>query len=713
MSSRRLVRILLVSLAANAALAQRAPDVYLVTIDTLRADHVGAYGYAAAQTPTLDALARDGVRFEQAFTASPITNTSHASILTGLLPSAHGVTDFGTPLAASKVSVAARLRAAGYRTGAFVGSIILDSHSLARGFDQGFDTYDGFSAAAADKTRKTEAGARPAAHAGLPVIRGVIAARNGAGAGAAPANGAAEGRAKQSRYGRVERRAADVLARAQQWITAAKFGRARPRPIFAWVHLYDPHDPYDPPAPFAEKFAGRNKDGMYDGEIAYTDHALGEFVKFLKARGLYDNAVIIVVGDHGEGLGEHGEDTHGIFLYDATLHVPLLLKLPRQAMRGTVVTAQARTIDIAPTVVELAGFSEKAAVSKTEASAKMDGVSLHLLWKKGASAERVALGEADYPLRFGWAPLRSVRAEGFKYIEAPRPELYDLRADAGETKNVYQPWADEVKRLRQILADANLPALGTPGKNDAQKSGAVSAETVAELKALGYFGNEPGSTTAREPSLLPDPKDKIEQQNALHRAQLADEDGDAEGARAILKKVIAADPAAESAMVQLGRIELAQHDHRAAAAAFAAALKLRPADSAVAYSLGQSLFRLGDHAGARAALEQSLQVDPAQYDARMMLGAAYALLRNMPAAEDQFEAAALLEPKRVEPRKQLGGVLLDSGKYDDAVAALEMATKLAPTDAQSFELLAKAYRAAGKTSLAQQAAARAKQLRGR
>jgi arylsulfatase A-like enzyme/Flp pilus assembly protein TadD len=650
MACRRLL-ILLAFVAATAAAFGQHPDVYLVTIDTLRADHVGAYGYARAQTPTLDALAQEGIRFEQAFTPSPITNTSHASIMTGLLPSHHGVTDFAIPLGRDKITLAAQLHAAGYHTGAFIGAIILDSTSLAPGLDQGFDFYFNFPPSAAHI---------------------------------------------KSRYGRVERRGMDVVARAQQWVAATK------GPRFAWVHLYDPHDPYDPPAPYAAKF----KDHPYDGEVAYADHVLGQFVAFLKQRGLYDNALIIVVGDHGEGLGEHGEDTHGIFLYDSTLHVPLIVKPPKAKpaanQRGHdpwfthYTTAQVRTIDIAPTVLALVGVP---------ATAKFDGESLESSLGGPHRPDRTVLAETDYPLRFGWAPLRSVRAEHQKYIDAPRPEFYDLDADPKETQNIYEPWSRGTQALRQILADAHLRKVDT--------SAAVPAATAAELKALGYFPEVHGETTASEPSLLPDPKDKIGEQNLLHRAMLADEDGDRPAARAALEKALVADPKSPSALLQLGQLELQDKHYQEAAALLARARDVRPTDAAVALYLGQALFRLGDYAHARVALEAALVLVPGQYEARLLLGATFAQLQQFPAAQDQLEAAAILGPRRAEPRQQLGALLVQQKKYDDAVAALTLATQLAPRDAAAYDLLAQAYRGLGKVTDARKAAAKAQQLRGR
>ena len=244
------------------------PDVFLITIDTLRADHVHCYGYDRIETPALDLLAKQGIRFTQAFTPSPITNSSHTSILTGLLPSSHGVSDFGVPLAATHPTLAELLAKRGYRTAAFIGSVILDSKNLAPGLDRGFDFYDNF----------------------------------------------LERTATESRWGRLERRGMEVEQHAESWLNAHPSGSH-----FVWVHFYDPHDPYEPPPPYSELY----KDRLYDGEIAYADSALGRLVAFLKNKGWYDGALIVVVGDHGEGLGEHHEDTHGIFLYDSTTHVQI------------------------------------------------------------------------------------------------------------------------------------------------------------------------------------------------------------------------------------------------------------------------------------------------------------------------------------------------------------------------------------------------------
>jgi len=630
-----------------AAPPPKKPDVFLVTIDTLRADHVHCYGYERVQTPAIDALARDGIRFTQAFTPSPITNTSHTSILTGLLPSSHGVTDFGVPLSPLHLTWAELLHQQGYRTAAFIGAVILDSKTLAPGLDRGFDFYDNF-----PEHSKTK-----------------------------------------SRWGRVERRGMDVAQRAEAWLTAHPQG-----PHFVWVHLYDPHDPYEPPAPYSQTY----KDHLYDGEIAYADSALANFIAYLKQRGWYDNAVVVVVGDHGEGLGEHHEDTHGIFLYDSTTHVPLIVKTPvGSGVKVKVVEAQVRTTDILPTVLDL---------TKVTASANLDGESLkpYFAGTNGEATERVVLGETDYPVRFGWAPLRSVRLEGLKFIEAPRPELYDLRQDAGELNNQYQPGKPQVQKFRGLLAEvrAKVPS--------PEPSRGVTDQSSDELKALGYLGRtEAGSANVTQPPSLPDPKDKIEEQNLLHRAMLATDDDREADAIASLRKVLELDPKSPIALRQLGELELHAGDYAKSAQHLKGALEAHPDDATTAFHEGQALEKAHDLPGARDALEASLKLMPGQLEARLLLGEVYLGLNDPKAAEPQFESALLLQSNSVKGQLGLAKVQIAEGNFNQAAEQLETLSKAQSRNAEIFELLAQAYSGMGKTADAQQAAARAKLLRSK
>ena len=593
------------------------PDIFLITIDTLRADHVHCYGYTHGATPALDALAKDGVRFAEAFTPSPITNTSHASILTGLMPGSHGVTDFAVPLSAAHPTVAELLKPHGYRTAAFIGAVILDSKTLAPGFDRGFDFYDNFP----------------------------------------------EHSSTKSRWGRVERRGMVVVEHAESWLSQHSAG-----PHFMWVHLYDPHDPYEPPLPYSQIY----KDHLYDGEIAYADSALAHFIAYLKGTGKYRGSIIVVVGDHGEGLGEHHEDTHGIFLYDSTTHVPLIAKLPGGLSAGSVVTAQVRTLDIVPTLLELAGAS---------VPQKMDGESLQPYFGGKSEADRPAFGETDYPLRFGWAPLRSVRSGGFKFIAAPRPELYDLQLDAAELSNKYESQDARVEKSRAMLAEVR------------------SREALVSADAGG----------ANAPS-LPDPKDKIEEQNLLHAAMIASEDNRSADARKTLEKVLALDAKSPAALRQIGELELQAGDYVQAAHHLKGATDVRPDDATAWFYEGQAQEKTHDLAGARVALEASLKLMPAQIEARLLLGHVYLGLKDPTAAEDQFEAALLLQSGSVEAQLGLAEAQITNGKFAEAAQSLQALSKSQPKNPKVFDLLAKAYSGLGKKAEAQQAEARAKLL---
>ncbi len=649
----RLVPILLCcGLVADAGIARQTVqdqtshrDVFLITIDTLRADHVHCYGYDRIRTPALDQLAKEGVRFAQAFTPSPITNSSHTSILTGLLPSSHGVSDFGVPLAAIHPTLAELLAKRGYHTAAFIGAVILDSKSLAPGLDRGFEFYDNFP----------------------------------------------EHTTTKSRWGRLERRGMEVEQHAESWLNAHPDGSH-----FVWLHFYDPHDPYEPPPPYSDIY----KDHLYDGEIVYADSALGHFLAYLKKQGWYDAALIVVVGDHGEGLGEHHEDTHGIFLYDSTTHVPFLVKLPNSREAGKEVEAQVRTTDILPTILELLGLP---------IPEKLDGASLSPFITGGESTPRTVFGQTDYPLRFEWAPLRSVRKEGFKFIEAPKPELYDLRSDPGELHNEYEPWNTDVQKLRKTLAELNA---ASPASGNASPS-AVSADTINELHALGYLGpaDAGSSSNVPEPSLLPDPKDKIEEQNLLHAAMIAMENDETPRARSALEKVLQLDVKSAIALTQLGHLEIRSGNYHKALEYLRRAQQLRPEDAGATLDYARALELNNDVAGVRDVLQASLKVNPHQFAVRLLLGQIYFRSGDAKAALEQLEDAALLQPGNVEAKTSLAKVLISQKKFTDVVELLEPVAESSSSNAEELESLAQAYTALGRLKDAQRAESRVKELR--
>src|SRR3984885_10846757 len=612
MKSAALILLLSASLLTT-AFAQ-SPDVFLITIDTLRADHLGCYGYKDVETPTIDSIAADGVRFSEAFTHSPITNTSHTSILTGLLPSVHGVTDFGVPLAPQHVTWAELLKKQGYQTAAFIGAVILDSNQLAPGLDRGFDFYDNFPA-------KTES---------------------------------------KDRFGRVERRAQTVIADAESWLSQHPRDAQSSAPRFMWVHLFDPHDPYEPPQPFSEKYAKH----LYDGEIAYADSQLGHFIGTLKQAGVYNNAILIIVGDHGEGLGEHGEDTHGLFLYDSTLHVPLIVKLPGANHHGEVIDKLVRTTDILPTVLSLTNTSAPPELNGTSLVPLIDGQA-----NSQTNAPRELLGETDYPLRWGWAPIKALREQNAKLIEAPKPEFYDLQSDPHELKNLY---------------NAQSPAQsGNPSARGSQ------AELQAEMTKWKSKLPPPATPTAAN---LPDPKDKVEVQNLLHNSMLASDDGRTEDSRKYLEKAVQIDPDSATALRQLGELELAAQDFAKAATHLKRSIGLRPDDAAAALEAGQALEKIGDYPAARAALEASLKFNAGQTNARLLLGRVYLKLKDGRSAADQFEAALLADSDNLEGRLGLAEAQIMKGDFAAARPDLEQLTKSDPSNAQAWHFLGKCYK---------------------
>jgi arylsulfatase A-like enzyme len=398
-----------------------ALNLLVITLDTVRADHIGAYGYRLAQTPHLDRLAREGVMFEQAVTAVPLTLPSHCSLFTGRFPVHHGVHDnSGPPLAPLQPTLASILRASGYRTGAFVASDIVNG---TRGLSRGFEIYFG----------------------DFPVRPGAIPGP-----------------------GDLRRPANEVVNGALRWLDGPN-----PRPFFAWIHFYDAHAPYEPPEPFRSQHPGR----PYDGAIAFADSQVGRLVAFLGARELLDRTIIVVMGDHGEGLGEHGEWTHALFAYDSVLRVPLVIRVPHARSSGRRVAAVVRSVDVMPTVLDLLGIPAPAAI---------DGVSLvRMMSGSTAGSGLDAFAENMYPrLHLRRAEIRVVRSGRFKLIEGSRPELYDIELDPHELHDLHGSRPALEERLEHRLREL-VPAI--PVAVPAPTPGPPDPDSRARLAALGYI----------------------------------------------------------------------------------------------------------------------------------------------------------------------------------------------------------------------------------
>nr|MDQ2970951.1 sulfatase-like hydrolase/transferase [Acidobacteriota bacterium] len=385
----------------------RAP-VILISIDTLRADHLPDYGYRGVETPHLRALRKDSVLYENAYTHVPLTLPSHAALMTGLLPYSNGVRDNGGfRLSTSHQTLASLLKSQSYATGASVSSYLLRKET---GIASGFDFYD-------DELERNA----------------------------------------------VERPGTVSEERLERWMESES---SAGRPVFAFLHLYEPHTPYAPPEPFRSQYAGR----LYDGEIAASDAIVGRFLDFLKKRKLYDPAILIVLSDHGEGLGDHGEEEHSVFLYREDIRVPLLLKLPGSRLAGKTVRVPVALTDVFPTVVTLLDLERPAA---------QKGINLARAGEKRDDTQRRIYSETLYPrLHLGWSDLASLTDAGYQYIEAPRPELYDVVADPGEKNDLAPGLPPAFRTLSAALAQIPRP-LQAPGSSD--------PEQVRKLAALGYI----------------------------------------------------------------------------------------------------------------------------------------------------------------------------------------------------------------------------------
>jgi arylsulfatase A-like enzyme/Flp pilus assembly protein TadD len=501
-------------------------NVILITVDTLRADKIGCYGNGNVATPTMDAFAAQGIRYERAISQTPLTLPSHTTIMTGTLPIFHGVRDNGGFVVPSElVTMAEAFKTKGYDTAAFVAAYVLDSKW---GLNQGFDTYfDKFDLSRFEKIS----------------------------------------------LGEVQRPANEVIDEALGWIDKKKDGK-----FFAWIHLYDPHTPYAPPEPFKSQYA----QNPYLGEISYTDTQLARLWDFLDRNGLRDNLFLIFTSDHGESLGEHEETTHGFFVYQAALHVPLIIATPFPELRGRISSETVGLVDVMPTVCEMAGIP---------IPAEVQGRSLvPSFFVPGAAADRLAYSETFYPrYHYGWSDLRSVQDGRFKLILAPVPELYDLDRDPGEEKNlVYlekKVFEDLSARAGVLMEEAGRNALEVDLQN-------VDEETREKLAALGYVGSFMDSAKLQGKKLA-NPRDKIGVFNELSKARESGLGGDSEEAIRTIQAIIAEDPAITDAHFGLGNVLYKARRFEEAVESFKKAIDLKPDDSFAVINIANCYQAMG------------------------------------------------------------------------------------------------------------------------
>lgn len=612
------------------------PNVILITIDTLRADHVGCYGAQQIKTPTLDALAADGIVFEHAISQVPLTWPSHVAILTGTYPFHNGVQDFsGQPLAPNFRSVAQAFADHGYGTAAVISSFVLNrSWGLARGFGHYDDAFAG------DLFLKSDVGL-------------------------------------------VERKAQESVDRSLAWLSH------RPRrPFFFWLHLYDPHSPYDPPEPFRTEY----RDDLYDGEIAYADSQLGRLITWLKRNGLYDNTAIVVLSDHGESLGEHGEREHGFFIYNATLHVPLIIKPSGGGAHRQRIGEVVEIAAVAPTLLELAGISDR--ISK-----QFDTTSLLPVPKR-----EPAYSETFYPFSsFGWNPLRSVESGDYQYIQAPRPELYNVRNDPGELHNLVAEQPATAEALKEKLRErvSQQPAATPP-------SGPAADEAVTEkLRALGYLAYRSPVPTS-ELGKLPDPKDKIGELETILKASDAFRAGNfAEGKR-ILEPVQVQDPSLYVVPFMVGEEALARQDWAEATAQLEKTLQLNPAFDQAMTALARALHNQGHDEEAEKWVRNAIQENSSNFRAWFELGWIQAD-KKPDEAMQALRKTLEIQPNFALALREIGMLEVRAKDYAKASQHLQEAADLGLSGPYMFNFLGISYSRTGQLKKAVESYRRALQ----
>ncbi len=592
-------RIIVFALAASASLglvwfkAARPCNVLLITLDTTRADRIGCYGYTSAETPTLDSLAGRAALFERAYVPAPMTAPSHASMLTGLFPPEHGIwTNGGVALEADVPVLAEFMRRQGFATAAFVSSVVLQAKY---GLNRGFDLYD---------------------------------------------DHLSSGEVADDEHGR-SRDGKHVIDAVLNWLTERP---ARPAPFFCWVHLFDPHDPY---LPHRDEFGDQFEDRPYDAEIAYVDRQLGRLFAALANQGILDQTVIVVAGDHGESLGEHGEQQHGYMLHESTLRVPLMIADPRGKFPGRRVSTPVSLVDLFPTLLTLGGVTPPTPFADRNLMPALQG--------KPLSPRSCYSQSLEGYQEAGWSPLQGLTTERWRYVRTSRPELYDLSADPAELQNVAGEQPDLVREMDRELASF---VQGLKHRSGSQRT--VSARERRSLESLGYAGAssvEPGQVEFDQQR--PDIKDMIVPLNALFDARKLVEDREYSRAAELLQPIAEAVPNF---------------------------LRAR-------FTLGICLFQQGQLEDAAKWFDAALEIDPKNERAHDMLGLAYLKLRKLDLAEKQFMQVLELNPESESAHLFLGEIAQRQEQFPLAMRYYSETLRINPRNRQAREVLNALYEA--------------------
>ena len=585
-------------------------NVILFTLDTLRADFVSAYEKGKADTPNIDRIADEGVLFENCISQTPLTLPSHTSILSASYPLYHQVRDNGGFLVPESLEfISEVLKKHGFTTSAFIASYVLHSKW---GVGQGFDTYsDGFDLSKYQKIS----------------------------------------------LGNVQKRADEVLGNAKEWLLKNK-----EKKFFSWIHLYDPHTPYDPPSPFKEKYPRR----PYRGEVEYMDQQLGLFFDFLKKEGLYDNTLIIMAADHGESLGQHGEDTHGFFIYEPTVHVPLIIRAPFHFPVKKVENI-VELIDISPTILEALNIP----IPGTYQGESM----LKLMFGDKDREKNVAYTETYYPrMHYGWSELKALYYNGsWKYILAPKHELYDLQTDRKEEDNLALKKSEQAVRSKQRLQNYI-----EEHSRDARKPGEAAKmdkDDMQKLAALGYLTtvvNTAGKTD------LPDPKGKVGVFNDLSRAKDYLRDEMFDNAVELLKKIITENPQIVDGILQLGNVYSKSNKHEEALACFYRVLEKKPDYHAAMINVINALTRLGRYDKAIEEVNRFLKTFPNDHSLYNELGTVYFLQKEYDKALEIFKKSVELESVNPHAFNRMGGIYVIKNDLEKAESFLRKALEINP-----------------------------------
>lgn len=625
------------------AAEKAGPNVVVITIDTLRADHLACYGYKRIKTPNIDQLAKSGVRFSNAFTAVPITLPSHTALMTGQYPMATGVHDFsGNKLPPGSMTLARVLQSHGYSTAAFIASAALDSRF---GLNQGFDTYyDHFNL----------------------------------------------GHSREIHLDEIERRGDKVVDLAIKWLESH-----HQKPFFLWVHLYDPHAPYDPPEPYARLY----RTHPYDGEIAFADAQVGRLFGYLKQQHLYENSLIVLASDHGESLGEHGEKTHGFFIYNATLHVALIVRIPGDPPR--VVQQGVSLVDVMPAVLQALGIARPASVQGQSL--------LSLMLGRPSGIDSGQYSENYAPLiHFGWNRLLGIEWRGMEYIETTRPELYDLKADPDELHNLYSTHQALAHEMNQRLQDL-IRRYTSASKASAAAGRSTDPALLASLRSLGYAAVSVANLPQADTRNLPDPKDRVQAYNLVSEALVDKQRGRYQES---LRELLEAEKTAPETLTirfLVAQNKLKLKEFARATAGFQYVSERNPNDGAAVYYLGVAQLGSGNIDGAEKSFERALKIDPRNFSAAYDLGVAYTRQRRADAAIAAFKQAVEILPEYAEAHEALGELYLYLQRPSEAAKELEQAVAADPRMAKAHYELGRAYHALGLEEKAQSEFRRARE----